>query len=346
MRNLMLLFAIAFLPLLATAQLNELLKDPNIAWAATFETEHDFRLNTASKTTKIQLNKLTYPENGCVKFLTDNWLAHWLLDEMKADRYKLYGDPTLSIIVSHSTFLNKVTFIDTVITFDPNSYEEKVQVIRNDLNPDDIKGFRTQQVIYYDKKAGSYSTKLLALAPMVNQTDANGNVSGKFPLAWLPMAESSSNDLSVKNPDIIWSALLIDKANILEISTLKTIKNDLKKSFGEQIFIEAASMKHPVESSGGYGCGEFLSKAEVERITTRIDTIITFDPETFIETVQIVKNFYNPNDLKQVILAQEWYFDNRRKVVANRLKAVAPYIEVRDADNNFLYNRIEFFLHF
>jgi len=47
-----------------------------------------------------------------------------------------------------------------------------------------------------------------------------------------------------------------------------------------------------------------------------------------------------------VMLAQEWYFDNRRKVVANRLKAIAPYVEVVDADKNFLYNRIQFYLHF
>lgn len=346
MRNFLLPLALVLLPLFASAQLSDLLKNPNIAWAATFETEHDFRLSNKSETSKIQLTKFSLPENACVKFLTDNWLANWFLEEMKSGHYKLYGDPTLSLIVSHSTFMDRVTTIDTVVTFDPNSYEERMQVIRNDINADDIVGFRTQQAIYFDKKTGNYDTRLLGLAPLVKQTDPTGAVIGKLPLAWLPMYDVAAAGLTDKNPDVIWSALLIDKANSLEISKLKTVKNELKKDFSEQIFQEVTSMKHPVESSAAFGCGNLLTKSEIEHLTTEIDTIITFDPVTFKETMQIVKNAYNPAALSQVVLAQEWYFDNRRKLLANRLKAIAPYVEVLDANKKLLYNRIEFYLHF
>ncbi|MBI1227438.1 MAG: hypothetical protein GC192_19560 [Bacteroidetes bacterium] len=346
MRNFLLLLATASVPFLASAQLNNLLKDPNIAWAATFETEHDFRLSPKSRTTQIQLTKFSLPENGCVKFVTDNWLTYWFLEEMKVGRYNLFSDADLNSPMEQSALMNKITSIDTVITFDPNSYKETMQVIRNDINPDDIAGFRTQQIIFFDKKSGSYGTQLLALAPLVSKTDATGKVIGKNELAWIPMNAAASADLTTKSPDVIWSALMIDKANSLTISKLKTVKNELKKSFGEQLFFETASMKHPVESSGGYGCGEMLTKAEVENMTMQIDTVITFDPETYKETVQIVKNTYNPSELKEVIMAQEWYYDNKQKILANRLKALAPYVEITDTNQNLLYKRVQFYLHF
>ena len=42
--------------------------------------------------------------------------------------------------------------IDTVITFDPETYEEQVQIVRNDLNPEDVKQFRLKEVWFFDEK--------------------------------------------------------------------------------------------------------------------------------------------------------------------------------------------------
>ncbi|MBI5917200.1 MAG: hypothetical protein HY842_17655 [Bacteroidetes bacterium] len=89
-------------------------------------------------------------------------------------------------------------------------------------------------------------------------------------------------------------------------------------------------MKHPVERSQGFGCGELLSKKDIENLYTSIDTVITFDPDTYKETVQIIKNDIRPSDLKKIRLVQEWYYDNRRNVLFNKLKAVAPLVDKFD----------------
>ncbi len=337
---------LAFLPLSLHAQLSEILKDPNIIWAATFETEHDFRLTSKRETSKIQLKKFTSAESGCVDFNNENWLAQWILKGMSDGKYQAYADPDLSVLVARTTLLNKISTTDTVIVFYPDTYEEVVKVIRNDINPADIKSFRTQQVIFFDKKMGGFGTRLLALAPMVSLTNQEGKVVGSMPLAWLAMESGIAGNLSVKDPDIIWSSLLIDEANCLEISKLNVKKDDKKKTFAEQLFQEALGMKHPVEKSSGYGCGTLLTKKDIENMTAAIDTVVTFNPTTFEESIQIIRNDLNPADIKKVWLAQEWYFDTRRNLLLNRLKALAPTISVTDTNGKVKYTKAMYFLHF
>lgn len=337
---------LALLPFSLSAQLNDILKDPNVTWAATFEAEHDFRQNTNRETSKFQLKKFAYPENGCVDFSTDNWLAQWILKGMAEGKYKAYEDAGLSVIVAHTTLLNKISTTDTVVAFFPDTYEEVVKVMRNDLNPAEIVSFRTQQVIFYDKKIGGFATRLLAIAPMVNITTREGKVVGKMPIAWLAMEGGIAGDLSVKNPDFIWSALLIDEANCPEVSKLKIKKDEKKKTFVEQLFGEAAGMKHPVEESASYGCGKLLTKRDLENMSSSTDTVITFNPDTYEEMIQVMRNDIQAVDVKKVWLAQEWFFDSRRNVLLNRLKAVAPVIDRTDEKGDFMYAKAMYYLHF
>jgi hypothetical protein len=264
---------------------------------------------------------------------------------MSTDCYLAYEDANLAQPVLRNNLLSRISSIDTVITFNPENYEERMQVIRNEMNSDDIQGFRTSQLIYFDKKSGKFNTQLLALAPMVSMTDNQGNVVGKKPIAWLEMPKAAS-DVSVKNQDIIWSALLIDKANSLIVKDLSIKMDDRKKKLNELVLQEASSSKHPVESSGGYGCGEMLTQKDLQTMFSSVDTVITFDPETYKETIQIIKNDISPADVKTVALVQEWYFDNRRKILANRLKAIGPMVDKTDENGNFLYSKIMYYLHF
>jgi Gliding motility associated protein GldN len=346
MRNLLFVLLLTYLPFSLTAQLDDLLKNPDLSYVATFETEHDFRLSTKRQTSQFQLLKYDFQQVGCLAFTNDNWLAQWMLKGLLDGKISAYQDAELSKAYDKKAIYQRISFIDTVITFDPNTYAETVQIIRNDLNSDDIVSFKTSQAIFYDKKSGSYQTQLLALAPMVKQTDNNGQVIGKSPLAWLPMDGKLPSGFSAQNSDVAWAALLLDKANLLNTSQLKVKKDETKRTFAEQLLVEAASMNHPIESSEGYGCGNWLEKNEVEHMLSIIDTIITFDPATNKESVQVVKNTIRPTDMNRLILVQEWYFDKRRNMLANRLKAIAPYTAITNANNEFMYDRIQFYLHF
>lgn len=343
------LFALllTYLPFSLSAQIDDLLKNPDVSYLATFESEHDFRLSAKRDKSKIQLLKF-HQKDECLDFATDNWLALWMLEEMANGKYKAYDDPELSIWVAHTTLLNRLSSIDTVITFDPKNYEERMQVIRNDINPADIKAFRTHQAIYFDKKSGTYQTRLLALAPLVTITDPTGKVVNTTPLAWLAMDGKLPSGFSAQSSDVTWSVLLLDRDKPLEISNLKIKKNEWRKPFAEQFFQIVQTTMLPVESaSGGYGCGKLLSKMDIEAEYTSIDTIITFDPVTYVETMQVIRNDYKPANLKRVLLSQEWYFDERRKILCNRLKAMSPLIDRYDeTGKTLMYTYPLYYLRF
>ncbi|MBK8564490.1 MAG: hypothetical protein IPN76_14435 [Saprospiraceae bacterium] len=346
MRTLLFSLLLAILPLSIYAQIDDLLKEKSISYVATFETEHDFRLGARKFRSDLQLLKAPLPTDCTLNFISDNWLAHWLVDDITNGKYQVFEDVNLTKKIDQKLLEARIFTIDTVISFDPATYKETVQVIRNDLNPDDIKFIRASQAIFYDKKSGSFQTRLLAIAPMVNKTDNNGNVIGATPLAWLAMDGKIQAGTTAQSPEIAWAVLLLDKTNPLEVSKLKVEKNEAKKTFAELLFAEAMSMRYPVESTERYGCGEKLTKKDLEHMVSSIDTVITFDPATYTETVQVIKNDFNPTDLKQVMLAQEWYYDSRKNRVANRLKSMAPMMDKTDAGGNYLYSKRMFYLHF
>ena len=75
--------------------------------------------------------------------------------------------------------------IDTVITFDPETYEEQVQVVRNDLNPEDVKQFRVKEVFFFDEETSSMQVRILGIAPLLDVKDDNGNFRFTKPMFWI-----------------------------------------------------------------------------------------------------------------------------------------------------------------
>ena len=71
---------------------------------------------------------------------------------------------------------------DTVVTFDPETYEEKVMVVKNEINPDNIRSLRLVQTWYWDERRQRLSICLDAVAPLLDVTDSFGNFRYQRPL--------------------------------------------------------------------------------------------------------------------------------------------------------------------
>lgn len=80
--------------------------------------------------------------------------------------------------------------IDTVITFDPETYEEQLQVVRNDINPDDVKRFRLKEVWFFDEETSTLQVRILGIAPLIDKTDENGNFLYEKPMFWVYYPEA------------------------------------------------------------------------------------------------------------------------------------------------------------
>ena len=89
--------------------------------------------------------------------------------------YKLEPDEVASMGAS----------VDTVITFDPETYEEQIQVVRNDLNPEDVKRFRLKEVWFFDEESSRLQTHILGIAPLIDVNDDNGNFRYEKPMFWV-----------------------------------------------------------------------------------------------------------------------------------------------------------------
>lgn len=80
--------------------------------------------------------------------------------------------------------------IDTVITFDPETYEEQIQVVRNDINPEDVKRFRVKEVWFFDEETSTLQVRILGIAPLIDKTDENGNFLYEKPMFWVYYPEA------------------------------------------------------------------------------------------------------------------------------------------------------------
>jgi gliding motility associated protien GldN len=74
--------------------------------------------------------------------------------------------------------------VDTIITFDPETFEEIIQVVVNDLNPDDIKKYRLKEVYFFDEEKSDLDVRILGIAPIIDRVDDNGNFLNSGPMFW------------------------------------------------------------------------------------------------------------------------------------------------------------------
>ena len=80
--------------------------------------------------------------------------------------------------------------VDTVITFDPETYEEQIQVVRNDLNPEDVKRFRIKEIWFFDEESSTLQVRILGIAPLIDVKDENGNFLYEKPMFWVYYPEA------------------------------------------------------------------------------------------------------------------------------------------------------------
>jgi len=128
---------------------------------------------------KINL-PFAYPEEPFFKILSDaatkGDLPVYSTDEDGAKfKKRLSTDDVLSM-------LSKT---DTVVTFDPETYEEKIQIVRNDINWEDVKRFRLKEVWFFDKNTSTLNVRILGIAPMIDVKDNEGNFRFEKPMFWV-----------------------------------------------------------------------------------------------------------------------------------------------------------------
>lgn len=109
-----------------------------------------------------------------------------LLLHAKAGDITLYHtfDDEFTQAMTQEEMQNLGSSVDTIITFDPETFEEIVQVVVNDLNPEDIKKYRIKEVYFFDEEKSTLDVRILGIAPIIDRVDNNGNFLNSGPMFW------------------------------------------------------------------------------------------------------------------------------------------------------------------
>ena len=82
--------------------------------------------------------------------------------------------------------------IDTVVLWEPETYDEQVQVVETGTYNEDIQRFRTKEVWFFNSKTSEMDVRIIGIAPMKNVEDDGGNFLYEQPLFWIYFPELRS----------------------------------------------------------------------------------------------------------------------------------------------------------
>jgi gliding motility associated protien GldN len=89
-----------------------------------------------------------------------------------------------------------------------------------------------------------------------------------------------------------------------------------------------------------------MSKAEVFGVLNKEDTLAIVDVNTMEETVQVVHSALNWEDVKRFRIKEVWWFDKSRGELRQRILGIAPLVEVKNDQGDFIYERPLFWVHY
>lgn len=74
---------------------------------------------------------------------------------------------------------------DTISVFHPETYKEELTVVRNEIAWEDVKRIRIKEQWFFDENTSTLQVRILGIAPMIDDTDDNGNFRFERPLFWV-----------------------------------------------------------------------------------------------------------------------------------------------------------------
>ena len=130
---------------------------------------------------------------------------------------------------------------DTITIWNPDTFQDSLVVVRNELNWEDVKKYRIKEVYFFDEETSTMDVRILGIAPIIERMDDNGNFLNEGPLFWLYYPEARGllathevfnphNDAARMSWEDVFEARLFDgyitKANNLYDRRIKDYKND------------------------------------------------------------------------------------------------------------------------
>ncbi len=326
--------------------IQQLQTDPNVLWIGETYMDYapDYNSSRSDELTQKKMIKIGFKSRNYNKILKlqlqdvdeNDWYSHQLPTILlrSIDGVTCYADAALTKKYTSKQLTQKLAVVDTIITFDPQTFEEIVKEVVQQVNPHAIHSFRMKQLIYYDQKAATLKIIPLAIAPLQKVYDKDGKLNME-PLFWckpdffdmlpnlnstaISYAKRSYRPLTQETITPLKGTQTLGELTLLMLEDVKKSKG--KKHLGSVFYTDGAKP---------------LPISEIESIGNSIDTIITFDPNTFEQIVQVVQNQFTAQSIIKVRLIQDWIWNEETKTMGIRFVGFAPIIARVDEKGNFL----------
>lgn len=115
-----------------------------------------------------------------------------LMEAAESGEITVYSteDDKFSIPLTSDEVASMGASVDTIATVDPETYEETYQIVRNEVNPTDVKRFRLKEIWFFDEETSTLQVRVLGIAPLIEEYDDNGNFKYERPMFWVYYPES------------------------------------------------------------------------------------------------------------------------------------------------------------
>lgn len=334
MRHTCFVFVLLGLPLLLHAQYDDLLQKRRYTWVA--EHTADYELNpqysdlVETEMNLTQMVRLQNPQgrNGLFPELEmPHYLSEALLQALQAGNFACFADEQLAQPLPHWQVDRLLNKRDTIVT----SEDEPFAVVVSPLSARDLDLFRVRQVLFFDARKKAFGARVLAIAPMVNLRDGEGNFIGRKPLLWIKMPDQRpcASRKTARAANYVVQTFM--RENAPNPDDLKTPKGplNLRKWAADEV-------RRPAHTALDYTDFRVLNPAQLRAQIIKNDTIVVFAPDTFMETPVVVQENATER-VEKIRLVQNWYYDERRHRLTTRVVAVAPLAAIRDEDGYLRY---------
>jgi gliding motility associated protien GldN len=114
-----------------------------------------------------------------------------MVDGVESGDLTPYGDEKFTSKLSAQDLTNLLFSIDTTFVTNPDTYEDEMTIVQNEINFEDIKRFRIKEIWFFDEESSTLKVRILGIAPVKDVYDPNtGDFLFEQPLFWIYYPES------------------------------------------------------------------------------------------------------------------------------------------------------------
>ncbi|MCB0543986.1 MAG: hypothetical protein H6575_19525 [Lewinellaceae bacterium] len=314
-----LLPASLLIPLCLSGQLEQILQDPEVNWAAEIEitlpADPLANSNDEDRSAAMAVLKLNESDQSLDRYISHSLNAK-LWDIAENGDWEAYSNADLTRPLDIDELMNIVSGPDSIVTVDPDTYEEKVQLSWNTHpGPHDARYVKVRQLLTYNDEEALFSIRTLAIAPFT------GNEEPRF---WLKVPEESpvDPDSMFMRPDFTWAVRYITNVSSPQVSDFQVLKDEtgpIMDRFFDRIMGDTLVDIYETATDD-----EPLAGIRRQCVFSCTDSVSTFDPETYLEHVEIFYTELLPDQIVDLQLIEEIYWQDEDGLLYTRLVAVAP----------------------